>query len=310
MKIALVSLAVVATVFLFSGCAAWMVKAPLDSDDERIAKDLGIEARTLGILKHKPLYKMKPEQVDRYLAYLHARVPCLQERIVHLARKNIGQPYEIYLLGEFPYEIIDPQPLFQLKKSDCVVFSEHTYAMALSSNWTEFFRTLQRLRYKNGEIGVLTRNHYTVVDWDRNNRWMFEDVTRLVGEDSTVPLTQVVRRKDFFKKRYHLDTDIPDEPVTDEYIPREAILTRMDLLQAGDFVNVIRGNAESQYAGHTGLITKGPKGETYFLHSTPPRVREQLLSDYLEKTEGRTLGMKFLRPKYEELKDFNRPTAK
>ena len=164
---------------------------------------------------------------------------------------------------------------------------------------------MQRIRYNNGEIGVLTRNHYTIADWDRNNRWFVEDITREVGGEETAELNQVIRRANFFKKRYNLDTDIPDQKVVDCYVPREVILNNMDKLQAGDFVNVIRGNENSQYAGHTGLISKGCTGETYFLHSTPPKVREELLSDYLTRTKKRTLGMKFLRPRDEELIDFN-----
>ncbi len=289
------------------GCCAGcirMAQAPLDEEDVRIATALGIQEKTLGQLKYKPLYRMSPGQVDTYLTYLHEKEPDLQQRIVHLGRKNLGQPYQIYLLGEFPYELYDSQPLYELRKSDCVVFSEHTYAMALSRNWSEFFRTLQRIRYKDGEIGMLTRNHYTIADWDRNNSWFVRDITREVGGEETAPLHQVVDRAKFFSK-HGIGQDIPKEEVSDWYVPREVILKNMDKLEDGDFVNVIRGSEKSQYAGHTGLITKGPNGETYFLHSTPPKVREELLAEYLDRTKERTLGMKFLRPRFEELKGFS-----
>lgn len=77
----------------------------------------------------KPIFKMNPAEVDRYLGHLHATQPDLRTRIAEIGRKHLGQPYEVYLLGEFPYEIFDAQPLFNLQKSDCVVFAEHTYAM-------------------------------------------------------------------------------------------------------------------------------------------------------------------------------------
>ncbi len=290
---------------LFAGCAGMGARTELDSRETRVAQQLGMDVPDLEKLKFKPLYKMEPAEIDRYLRFLYIVEPDLQKRIVHLARKNLGQPYEIYLLGEYPYELYDPQPLYELSKSDCVVFSEHTFAMALSSNWPEFFHTLMKLRYKDGKISVLSRNHYTVADWDRSNAWFLKDITRKVGGEKAAPLNQVVRRKAFFKKRYGLETDIPDQKVKDWYVPREVILENMDRLQAGDFVNVIRGNENSQYAGHVGLITKGENGETYFLHSTPPKVKEEPLAQYLEKTKNRTLGMKFLRPRYKELKDFN-----
>ena len=93
-------------------------------------------------------------EVDKYLKFLSATEPDLRKRIVHLARKNIGQPYEIYLLGEMPFEPYDPQPIYCLTKSDCLVFTEHTYAMALTDNWPAFMRMLQRIRYRDGQLGV------------------------------------------------------------------------------------------------------------------------------------------------------------
>jgi hypothetical protein len=131
------------------------------------ADHVGIPRSDLGRLLATPLFKMKPRDVDRFLAFEQQLVPDLRTRVADLARKNIGQPYELYLLGEFPYEVVDDQPLFELAKSDCVVFVEHTYAMALSRSWDEFFWMLQRIRYKGGVIGVQTRNHYTEQDCDR-----------------------------------------------------------------------------------------------------------------------------------------------
>src|SRR5262249_36252339 len=74
----------------------------------------GVEASELGTLMNTPLYKMKPAEVGRYVAFLHEAEPDLRARVATIARKNIGQPYELYLLGEFPYETIDDQPLFSL----------------------------------------------------------------------------------------------------------------------------------------------------------------------------------------------------
>ena len=120
----------------------------------------------------KPLYQFNEAETGRYITYLQTAEPDLRKRIVHLARKNIGQPYRLNLLGEFPYQLHDALPMFSLEQSDCVVFSEHTYAMALSHSWEEFFWMLQRIRYKDGVIGVTSRNHYTEVDWNVNNTWL------------------------------------------------------------------------------------------------------------------------------------------
>jgi D-alanyl-D-alanine dipeptidase len=245
-------------------------------------------------LLDRPLYTFGESEVDAYLRHLRATEPDLQRRVITLGRKNLGQPYDIYLLGEFPFEAYDPDPIYCLSKSDCVTFCEHMYAMALGSDWWSFLRTLQRLRYRDGTIGMLTRNHYTIADWDRNNSYLFEDLTpRLGGGQAAVPLHEVVRRARFFAP-YGIGQDLPDEPVTDCYIPKASVPMILSELRAADFVNIIRGDEAAQSASHTGLIAVAADGTVDFLHSAKPAVREQPLLDYLEKDE-RCLGIKILR---------------
>ena len=175
--------------------------------------------------------------------------------------------------------------MYSLDHSDCVVFSEHMYAMALSRTWREFFAYLQRIRYANGEIGMLTRNHYTIADWDRNNAWLVEDITEeLAGEDA-VHTSMVVNRANFFKK-FGIGQDVPVEHVDWAYVPYEIVPRIMSRLQPGDFVNIIRGYESGKWAGHVGLITRDANGATNFLHSTHPRVKEQPLMELVETAEA------------------------
>ncbi len=241
-----------------------------------------------------PLHTFSETDLDQYLATMHAEVPDLSQRVVTIGRRNLGQPYEIFLLGEFPYETHDPDPLYCLSRSDCLTFSEHTYAMALSRDWWSFLRALQRLRYRDGVISMVTRNHYTIADWDRNNTFLFTDITAGLGDGQVaVPLTQTCRRARFFE-RFGLGQDIPDEAVRDYYIPKERLPDALDELRDADFVNIIRGNEKEQYCGHTGLVAIGPDGTVNFLHSARPAVREQPLVEYVNG-DRRCRGVKFLR---------------
>ena len=150
------------------------------------AADAPATAVDLASLENKPLYRFTEAEVGAYIGHLHATEPSLRKRIIRLARKNLGQPYDIYLLGEMPFETYDPQPMYCLSKSDCLVFAEHTYAMALTGDWPAFMKLLQRIRYRDGQIGVATRNHYTEADWVKSNRWLVRDVTRqLAGGQSS-----------------------------------------------------------------------------------------------------------------------------
>jgi hypothetical protein len=245
-------------------------------------------------LEDRPLFTFSERDLDRYLRHLPERMPNLPERVIHLARKNDGQPYEIYLLGEFPFELHDPDPIYCLSRSDCLTFCEHMYAMALNRDWWSFLRTLQRIRYRDGIVGMLTRNHYTLADWNPNNAFLFDDLTpTLGGGKAATPLHQICRRARFFA-RFGIGQDIPDEPINDNYIPTANVPDVLDELRNGDFVNIIRGNEKSQWCGHTGLIAIDDDGTVNFLHSARPAVREEPLLGYLA-TNKRCLGIKILR---------------
>ncbi len=281
-------------------------------------KKVGVDAGQIVKLIDKPLYQFNESEVDQYLKFLSASEPDLRKRIVHLARKNIGQPYELYLLGELPFEPYDPQPIYCLEKSDCLVFSEHTYAMALSHDWPGFMRLLQRIRYRDGQLGVVTRNHYTEADWNISNRWLVDDITKQLAGDKAVKFHEAIDRSKFFKNRYKLDVKVPVEQHDDIYLPYEEIGRAKDQLRDGDFVNIVRATSRkdsspqneifggSAFVGHVGLIAHGEDGQVHLIHSTEPKVREETLDSYIARAtkdlkekdaagKPRLVGFKFLR---------------
>jgi len=273
---------------------------------ESVVRSEPATATTLPSAKDGPLYQFTERDVDQYLRGLHHTEPDLRRRVVTIARKNIDQPYELYLLGESPFETIDAQPVYCLTKSDCVVFAEHTLAMALSDDWPSFLTMLQRIRYRDGAIGVLTRNHYTEADWNRNNAWLVRDVTDELGGSSVVRFKQVVNRAKFFKDRYKLDTSIPNETIDESFIPYEHVGSVTRLLRDGDVVNFVSGVGNNYWVGHVGLVALGPDGHVNLIHSSAPRVREEPIDEYVRRStadaaqkdaagKARFRGFKFLR---------------
>ena len=264
------------------------------------------EAATIAPLKDKPLYHFTEREVDLYLRHLSATEPDLCKRIVHLARKNLAQPYELYLLGEAPFEQTDPQPIYCLDRSDCVVFAEHTLAMALGRDFPSFMSMLQRIRYKDGQIGVVTRNHYTEADWNVNNRWLVTDVTNQLGGDGVKPFSQKVDRAKFFRSRYKLDETMPVETIEESFIPYERIDSVEPLLRDGDVVNFVTGRGDGFWVGHVGLVAHSPDGTVNLIHSAKPQVREEPIDAYVARMtknaaaddaagKARFRGFKFLR---------------
>lgn len=305
------TLGALALSLLLAACAH---QPPLPPEPPRIeptaaqlasASKAGLSATELAGLLNKPLYKMQPAEVGRFLAWQQLDQPNLRQRIAALARKNIGQPYELFLLGEFPYETYDAQPLFDLSKSDCVVFAEHTYAMALSASWEEFFWMLQRIRYRDGVIGTATRNHYTEADWNIANRWLVTDVTATLGAP-TQAYRQRINRQAFLLKQFKIRRDIPVQDFDDVYVAKQDVAAIEAQLQDGDFVNIISSRGGESWASHVGLIVTGADGSRHLLHSAEPQVREETLQGFIARMAERDArqagqnkpqlsGFKFLR---------------
>lgn len=241
----------------------------------------------LAAVLQKQIYQMTPQEAGRYIAHIHTAEPDLRKRIAAIGRKNLGQPYSLHLLGEFPYEVHDDLPLFSLKESDCVVFAEHTYAMALSQSWEEFFWMLQRIRYRDGVIGVANRNHYTEMDWNVANRWLVTDVSAELAGPGGPSYAMTVDRARFLRTRHNTVRDIPVESSRQAYVPKEGVAAIAAQLQEGDFVNVISTRNGEYWASHVGLVVLGPNGERRFLHSQAPQVREETFDSFIARAAER-----------------------
>jgi len=235
----------------------------------------------------KPIHRMTPEEAGRYIAHMHRAEPDLRRRIAAIGRQNIGQPYRLHLLGEYPFEIHDEQPLFSLTHSDCVVFAEHTYAMALSRSWEEFFWMLQRIRYRDGVIGVATRNHYTEQDWNIANAWLVTDISDALAGAGAPSYRLVVDRARFLKTRHRTERSFPVQKSIERYVPAERIGDALRKLRDGDFVNVISTRDGAHWASHVGLVVTDAQGRRNFLHSAEPEVLEESFDGFIARTRER-----------------------
>ena len=272
---------------IFSGCSKLSPgkKIELNENENISAQKANLTPERAKELKVKKLFEFTPKDLNDYLKFIQYLIPDLSGRVVHLARKSLGQEYKIFLLGEFPFEIYDTDPLFCLQKSDCLVFTEHIYSMALAKDWPQFFALLQRIRYINGEISTTTRNHSTIPQWVGNNNWLIKDISEEIAPGLTRPLKMTFDPNPDLISGWGLNPEFPKEEVSTSYIPAENIPKIVDKLQNGDYVNVIRGfTEEGLWCGHVGLITKNEDGTVNFLHSISPNVVEQPILEVLKNS--------------------------
>ncbi|SFG16769.1 Protein of unknown function [Duganella sp. CF458] len=241
----------------------------------------------------KQIYQMSPQEAGAFIADVRRTEPDLRKRIAAIGRRNIGQPYQLNLLGEFPYELHDTLPMYSLSASDCLVFAEHTYAMALSASWEEFFWTLQRIRYKDGVIGVASRNHYMEVDWNINNRWLVSDAS------SGARYAMRVDRAQFLLSQHHVRRDIPLQDTLEAFLPVDRALQEFGTLDEGDMVQVVSLRKGQHMVTHVGLVVLDAQGARRFLHSSAPAVREESFAAFIARTQARAnnglAGFKFMR---------------
>ena len=252
-----------------------------------------VTVRDVAVLQTAPLHTFNEREVDVFLKWLAEKPLQTSERVARLGRQTIGQPYRLSLLGEHPFEIYDPDPMYCLSASDCVTFVEQTYAMALARDWPSFFQTLQRIRYKDGRVGLLTRNHFTEADWNINNAWLFDDVTEDISGGDVLPMKSWINRASFFATFGFVCND-PVQWFADSYIPRELLPVVAGRLGTADIVEIVRGTRGVQYVSHMGLVTRDTSGNLMLLHSAEPEVREEPLLQYVDR-HPEILGIKVLR---------------
>lgn len=249
--------------------------------------------RSVAALRMAPIYTFSEGELDAYLRHLATQKLSLQDRVRLIARQSIGQPYKLGVLGEFPFEVIDPDPMVCLAASDCMTFVEQTYAMAMAADWQSFIKNLVRIRYRDGIIGFETRNHFVETDWNRNNAWMLDDVSRPVSDGHSADMLTQVDYSSFFA-RHGIRKDVPVNRHPEIYIPSEHVAGTAALIRDGDVVQLVKGDDRLQFVSHMGLLFRDEAGRVTMLHSGKPAVQEILLESYLA-SHPTVLGIRVLR---------------
>lgn len=126
---------------------------------------------------------------------------------------NIGQDYlgAKYLsdpLGE--EKTPDTDPLIRYDAFDCTTFVETVLADGNKEK-------LNKIRYKDGNIDILYRNHFTETDWLHNNKNYVENISRLYGKTSIRHIEN--DKQTWFKRIHNIDTDFEKQIADLEYIP-------------------------------------------------------------------------------------------
>ncbi len=264
------------------------------------AEEIRSQYRQQYTLTGKPTHQMIWKDLEMAMSNVAEVERDPDRRIMFFSELAKGTPYVIFCLGEGPESHYDKDPLVDIARVDCMTFCEQVLAMAISDDYYEFFSNLQKIRYRDGIIGMKTRNHYTIADWLPNNSWLLEDATELIGGGLCRPMVKTIHRARSLANMGCFDAEgvPPPEIMTAKYIPKEHLLLVEEFLRGGEIVSLIH-KGEGIFSSHMGLIAKGRGGETIFRHASRPagQVVDESYREYVQKIQDweNTAGMIFMR---------------
>jgi hypothetical protein len=245
---------------------------------------------------------MTHQQIDSVLKVISKKPWTITQKMNYYSRRFLGTPYDFKCVGDGPYALLEPYPLVNFKKTNCMSFCEHVLALSISDYWDTFFDNLQNIRYRDGLIGMKTRNHYTMADWLPQNRWLLKDVSREVGGEYTKQVTRTISHRTFFAGKGITDTtDVqPDRTLTIDYVPLADLIKVKDRLHSGDVCALIHAKLDNIFSAHM-IMIMDDQGKKVVRESTTRGMTtfdtpfEQWVQMLLAKYNDKYLGLAVMR---------------
>ncbi len=211
----------------------------------------------------KRFQQMSHAEIDKLIRQTAKTSMTITEKMNYFSTYFLGMPYNIQCIGEGPYALYEPWPLVNFKETNCMAFCEHILALAISDNWDNFFNNLQQIRYRDGLIGMKTRNHYTMADWLPQNNWLLEDVSAKVGNNYIKTVTRTISHKQFFASKGISDTTyiLPDRRLTVNYIPLSDFEHVITNTKVGDILSLLYAKLDNIFSAHMVIIVDDGEGK-------------------------------------------------
>jgi hypothetical protein len=233
----------------------------------------------------------------------------LGERVVRIAERFVGEPYEPFTLELEGEERL----IVNLRHFDCVTLIENVLAFAHvletgnDASFASFRRQLARMRYRHGELtGYVSRLHY-FSEWiaDNEERGLVREITRELGG---VPVAEPV---DFMSRNPQAYRQLADAEVVAAvrdiearlsqrerfYIPQERIAAAANRIENGDIIAATSSIVGLDVA-HTGFAF-WIDGRLHLLHAplvgTVVEISEQPLAQRILGIRGQD-GILVARP--------------
>lgn len=119
----------------------------------------------------------------------------INSRIEYISQTFLATPYLLSALGEGIKGEYNQSPLYRFDAFDCETFVDTVIALALGSNVSSFEQCIRKIRYKDGHISLITRNHFTDLDWNKNNQaqGLVKDITTSILDSNQKSIAKIAK---------------------------------------------------------------------------------------------------------------------
>ena len=223
------------------------------------------------------------------------------------ANSSWARPTSIGALGEGPDGEFDRDPLIRFDAFDCTTFVETVMALSLDSDLDSAMRTLQKIRYKDGQIGYATRNHFIELDWVPNNvrAGYLRDITSDVAGRNALEIHKTISKRQWYlrkspasleggfaedekqrlvPKMQHLGEQFPDERATLIVLPVKALPLALANIPSGTIANLVHVDQRDKetIVSHQVFLIKKSDG-WYVRHAASDKAVEDDPIDILDR---------------------------
>lgn len=117
----------------------------------------------------------------------------ISSKVSFIAKQFIGKPYELGALGEGADAYFDQAPLYRIDAFDCETYVDTVLALSFANNLATFKQYIQLIRYNEGHVSFISRNHFTCLDWNKNNQKQnfIKDITQNIIDKNNKPYAKI-----------------------------------------------------------------------------------------------------------------------
>jgi D-alanyl-D-alanine carboxypeptidase/D-alanyl-D-alanine-endopeptidase (penicillin-binding protein 4) len=225
-------------------------------------------------------------------------------RLKHFSAALQDRPYLLGPTGEGRFGVLEPKPLADLARFDCVTYIESAMALAQSREARDLLPRILPIRYAGDAITYAARNHYFVEDWIRNNARLVRTV-RFPGDSL---LRKPIDKITFFKSKHAAagrdsavlrQLPVPAaNPVAEiPFMPyAKAVDMMADWTHGEKFLGVaFVTDIPGLDVTHTGFLIADGKNPPQLRHASPVlgKVGTVPFKEYLDSRKGKCAGVLF-----------------